>query len=124
MKTQSIFILIGFIGISILASQNVIAQTVLTNDDFYVATNPASPISGNGAVGADQVKCKGGDILIQGSYTILKRGNFDVTPEVDVLADRFNTNQQNNTRTYEVTIRNYGEDFVDLKLKAICLDLG
>lgn len=111
------------IAVSISYSAPAVAQTLITNDDYYIAETKRIAIFPNGAITTQDVKCDANDLVQMGSKQTFKRDPSDQTPEVDILAERFKTNPNGITRTYEVQFRNYGADFVDIKLKALCLDL-
>lgn len=111
------------IAISISYSAPAVAQTLITNDDFYIKETGRIAIFPNGAITTQDLKCNANDIVLDGSYQTFKRDPLDQTPEVDVLSERFKTQPNGITRAYEVQFRVYTPDFVDIKLKVLCLDL-
>lgn len=124
MENKTLIIgLVLFVAAIGITSQQVYSQTTIVKTDFYLVENNKSPISGNGAVATDSIKCNAGDMMVQSSHAISIRNQGDPVPEVYVLKALHKVNPQDVAREVDYQFRNMGTHYVDVRLTALCLDM-
>lgn len=124
MENKSLIIgLVLFTALVTVFGQQVYSQTTLVKNDFYLVENVKSPISGNGALAQDTIKCDGGDMMVQSSFAITIRDNNHPQPDVQVLKALHKVAPSGVAREVDYEFINYGPHFVDVRLTALCLDM-